>query len=60
MKLKCIVKDETFLDYGKEYDAVSEEHGLYGVIDESGEAYLYPPSCFEVVSEKTDAKGDKN
>jgi hypothetical protein len=49
MKVKCIVKDELCLDYGKIYDVIGEEHGLYGVVDESGEAYLYSPECFETV-----------
>ena len=37
--------------HGKVYDVVGEENGLYRIIDESGEDYLYSLSDFEILRE---------
>ncbi len=52
MKVKYI-KKTTFLGLTKDkvYDVISVERGWYRVIDDSGDDYLYPPECFEVVQE---------
>lgn len=34
---------------GKEYTARILKKGWYGIVDESGEEYAYPPSAFEVI-----------
>lgn len=36
---------------GKVYKKIGESHGLWRIIDESGEDYLYDPDLFEVVEE---------
>ena len=33
----------------KVYDVLSKEHGLYRVVDDSGEDYLYDAGSFEIV-----------
>jgi len=49
-KVRCIVDDEICLTEGKVYDVLTEEHGLYGIIDDEEEdIYLYGKSYFEVV-----------
>ena len=49
-RVRCIVDDELCLTKGKIYEVRTENHGLYGLIDdEEEEIYLYAPSCFEVV-----------
>ena len=37
----------------KVYDVLhtDEKHGWYGIVDESGEEYGYPPEFFEVVEQ---------
>ena len=37
------------LKHNKVYDVISVEKGWYRIVDESGEDYLYPPECFEIV-----------
>ncbi len=37
---------EASLERWKLYPLIGEEHGLFKVIDESGEAYLYPKEFF--------------
>ncbi len=34
---------------GKDYEVLAEEHGMYRIKDESGEAYLYPIELFEAL-----------
>lgn len=49
-RVRCIVEDELCLTKGKIYDVLTEEPGLYGVIDDEEEdIYLYGKSCFEIV-----------
>ena len=50
-RVRCIVDDEFCLTKGKIYDVLTEENGLYGVIDDEEEdIYLYGKSCFEDVN----------
>lgn len=37
------------LTLGRLYEVLGEEGGMLRVIDDSGEDYLYPASCFEPV-----------
>lgn len=39
------------LTHGKEYTVLSIERNWYRIIDDSGEDYLYPPECFEIVKD---------
>ena len=39
------------LEHDKVYDVVSVEKGWYRIVDESGEDYLYPPECFEIIEQ---------
>ena len=59
MIVKLRYKGESFgvdsLTDGKIYNAV-EEDGMYRVIDDSGEDYLYPPEHFETVRENSHDK----
>lgn len=36
---------------GKVYKKIGESQGLWRIIDESGEDYLYAPELFEIVKE---------
>lgn len=52
MKAKYIGKsDELYCINGKVYDVIGETHGMWKVVDESGEDYLYSPEMFELVDE---------
>ena len=52
MKVKCLkdVHGGISLKNGKIYDARQGKHGMFGVVDESGEEYAYPADIFEIVS----------
>lgn len=39
------------LTNGKIYDVISVEKDWYRIKDDSGDDYLYPPECFEIVKE---------
>jgi len=50
VKVKYIWEDNPIaLRTGKIYDAKILRKGWYGVVDESGEEYAYPPCLFEVM-----------
>ncbi|MBQ5970241.1 MAG: hypothetical protein IJL52_09040 [Clostridia bacterium] len=50
MRVKYIGETQSFmLTHNKEYNVEAEEKGWYRIIDDSGEAYLYPPHLFEKV-----------
>lgn len=50
MKVKYKGKTEFLvLTNEKIYDVESVERGWYRIVDDSGEDYLYPPECFEVI-----------
>ena len=52
MKVRYIGKgDPLYCLKGKVYEMIGESHGLWKVVDESGEDYLYSPELFEVVEE---------
>jgi hypothetical protein len=38
------------LTIGRLYEVIAEEHGMLRLIDDSGEDYLYPASCFESIT----------
>ena len=44
---------------GKVYEAYVGYGGLYGIVDETGEEYGYPPCNFEIVSESVDNRLSK-
>lgn len=51
IKVKYIGEDNPIsLRTGKVYSARILKRGWYGIIDESGEEYAYPPGAFEVVA----------
>ncbi len=57
-KMKGIWKGENDpvfgLINGKEYDILGEDEelkGMFGVVDETGESYLYPAEDFEITEE---------
>ena len=53
MKVRYIGKsDEFYCINGKVYEMLGEvSGGMWRIVDESGEDYLYDPSVFEVVEE---------
>ena len=52
MKVKYIGDDNPLsLRTGKVYSARILKMGWYGIIDESGEEYAYPPELFEIIRE---------
>ena len=56
MKVKYIGKSDPFYCIkDKVYEMVGETHGMWKIVDESGEDYLYSPEVFEIVEEKGDA-----
>ena len=53
MKVRYIGKtsDPLYFIRGKIYEKLGEEHGLWRVIDETEEDYLYPPGWFEELTD---------
>lgn len=49
MKIKYIGRDSVSLKNGKVYEGRRIKHGYYGVVDETGEEYAFPPTLFEVI-----------
>ena len=50
IKVRYIGEDDPLaLRHGKVYEAVIGQLGMYGIVDETGEEYGYPPSLFEPV-----------
>ena len=49
MKAKYINESDISLTYGKIYDVIAVEDGLYRIVDDTGEDYLFYPEEFEVV-----------
>lgn len=48
--VKYIGKDDPIsLRTGKVYSARVLRRGWFGIVDESGEEYAYPPTLFEVI-----------
>ena len=54
VKVKYIGEKSDWLVFmqGKVYDKIGESHGLWRVIDETGEDYLYDPDVFEVLTDE--------
>ena len=51
MKVRYIGKtDFLVLTHDKIYTVLSVEKGWYRIVDDSGEDYLYPPECFEIIA----------
>ena len=52
MKVKFIGENDPLaLRYGKIYEAIVGQMGIYGIVDETGEEYGYLPELFEIVEE---------
>jgi len=52
VKVKYTGKDDPLaLRNGKVYDARVLKKGWYGIVDETGEEYAYPPRCLELVNQ---------
>ena len=52
MKVKYNGKTKTpELTNGQTYEVLSIEKGWYRIVDDSGEDYLFPPECFEIVEQ---------
>lgn len=50
MKVRYIGENDPLgLLHNKIYDVVSIEHGLYRIVDETNEDYLYFPESFEII-----------
>ena len=50
MKVKYKNESGISLTNGKVYEVISVENGMYRIVDDTGEDYLFYPSEFEVVS----------
>ena len=52
IKVRYIGEDNPLaLRNGKIYEARILKKGWYGIVDESGEEYAYPPEVFEIVKQ---------
>lgn len=51
MRVKYKNETGVSLTNGKEYTVLSVEGGLYRIVDDTGEDYLFYPDEFEMVSE---------
>ncbi len=49
MKVKYIRKSDISLTKGKIYEVLAIEHGLYRIVDDTEEDYLFYPEEFENV-----------
>lgn len=49
MKVRYINESDISLTKGKIYDVIAIEGGLYRIVDDTGEDYLFYPEEFEVV-----------
>lgn len=61
---KMIVKfhgesDPIFFVDGKDYEVLSVEAGMYRIVDETGEDYLYGTENFEIISGSLDEYVDE-
>lgn len=61
MKVKYIGKSDplSFIN-GKVYDKIGESHGLWRIVDETGEDYLFDPRVFEIVDSNEDQQHFRN
>ena len=51
MKVKYIGTEMVTLEKGKQYDVIAVERGLFRIMSELGEDYLFPPEMFEIIEE---------
>ncbi|MGN0424083.1 MAG: hypothetical protein ACI4FY_02100 [Acetatifactor sp.] len=53
IKVRYIGKDRADIRYGDIYDAceIRDDLRFYGVVDRSGDSYVYPKYLFEIVKE---------
>lgn len=51
MKVKYIGESDASLTNGKEYEVLAVEKGLYRIIDNTEEDFLFWPDEFEVIEE---------
>lgn len=51
MKVKYISKSDISLTNGKVYEVLAIERGLYRIVDDTEEDYLFYPEEFEIVEE---------
>lgn len=49
MKVKYVGKSDVSLTKNKEYTVLGVENGLYRIVDDTGEDYLFSPNEFEKV-----------
>lgn len=49
MKVRYINESDVSLTNGKIYEVIAEEKGLYRIIDNTEEDYLFYPEEFEIV-----------
>ena len=55
MRVKYIGSDNPVaLRSGKIYEARQLKKGWFGIVDESGEEYAYPPEYFEIIPDQYD------
>ena len=55
IKVKYLGEDDPLaLFNGKIYEARVLKKGWFGIVDETGEEYAYPPEDFEIISAKKD------
>ena len=55
MKVKYIRKSDVSLTNGKIYEVLAIERGLYRIVDDTEEDYLFYPEEFEIVEEQSRA-----
>ena len=53
MKVKYIRKSDVSLTNGKIYEVLAIERGLYRIVDDTDEDYLFYPEEFEIVEEQS-------
>lgn len=51
MKVKYTGKTDVSLTNGKEYEVLSVESGLYRIVDDTEEDYLFYPDEFEIIED---------
>lgn len=51
MKVKYTGKTDVSLTKGKEYEVLSMESGLYRIVDDTEEDYLFYPDEFEIIED---------
>ena len=49
MRVKYTGETDVSLTEGKEYEVIATEGGLFRIVDDTGEDYLFYPEEFEVI-----------